>query len=64
MSASTVATADLPHDNIQAQAIALVFAFPAAATVALALRIYSRALTRTFGSGIMLLVINHFTRRG
>ncbi|KIM98242.1 hypothetical protein OIDMADRAFT_43326 [Oidiodendron maius Zn] len=50
MSASTVSTADLPHDSIQPQAIALVFAFPAAATAALALRIYSRALTRTFGS--------------
>lgn len=48
---------DLPHDNIQWQAIALIFAFPAAATVALALRIYSRFLIRAFAIGMILLVL-------
>ncbi|OJJ43547.1 hypothetical protein ASPZODRAFT_145902 [Penicilliopsis zonata CBS 506.65] len=37
-------------DNLQAQAIGLIFAFPAVATAAVALRIYSRTLTRTFAA--------------
>ena len=47
-------TANLPHDNLQAQAITLIFIFPVAATIALALRLYSRTLTRTFASGMDL----------
>ncbi|KAK1148038.1 hypothetical protein N8T08_010672 [Aspergillus melleus] len=38
-----------PKDNLQSQAIGLIFGFPAVATVAVALRLYSRLLTRTFG---------------
>lgn len=38
-------------DNLQSQAIGLIFAFPCLATVAVALRIYSRMLTRSFGAG-------------
>lgn len=40
-----------PEDNLQSQAIGLIFGFPAVATVAVALRLYSRTLTRTFGAG-------------
>lgn len=42
MADTTTNTANLPHDNLQAQAIALIFIFPVAATIALALRLYSR----------------------
>lgn len=38
-------------DNLQPQAIGLIFAFPALATVAVALRLYSRTLTKSFGAG-------------
>lgn len=55
MADTTTDTANLPHDNLQAQAIALIFIFPVAATIALALRLYSRSLTRTFASGEELL---------
>jgi hypothetical protein len=48
-------TVGLPHDNIQPLTVALIFIFPVIATVSLALRIYSRTLTRTFASGIELL---------
>lgn len=51
MADTTTDTANLPHDNLQAQAIALIFIFPVAATIALTLRLYSRSLTRTFASG-------------
>jgi hypothetical protein len=51
MSATSDA-AGLPHDNIQGKAVALIFAFPAVATLALALRVYSRAITRSFASGM------------
>ncbi|KAJ5890289.1 hypothetical protein N7504_011099 [Penicillium tannophilum] len=37
-------------NNLQPQAIGLIFAFPSLATVAVALRIYSRTLTRSFGA--------------
>ncbi|KAJ5338899.1 hypothetical protein N7452_005627 [Penicillium brevicompactum] len=37
-------------DNLQPQAIGLIFAFPALATVAVALRLYSRTLTKSFGA--------------
>ncbi|KAJ5753264.1 hypothetical protein N7520_010181 [Penicillium odoratum] len=37
-------------DNLQPQAIGLIFGFPALATVAVALRVYSRTLTRSFGA--------------
>ncbi|KAJ5106517.1 hypothetical protein N7456_003192 [Penicillium angulare] len=37
-------------DSLQPQAIGLIFGFPAVATAAVALRIYSRALTRSFGA--------------
>ncbi|GAQ08679.1 hypothetical protein ALT_6000 [Aspergillus lentulus] len=39
-----------PSDTLQPQAIALIFAFPAAATIVVGLRIYSRLLTRTFAA--------------
>lgn len=52
--------ADLPHDNIQWKVIALIFAFPAVATVALALRVYSRAITRSFASGMRSLALIDF----
>ncbi|KAG4025152.1 hypothetical protein MFRU_065g00250 [Monilinia fructicola] len=42
--------ADLPHDSRQAQAFTITFVFPIIATVALALRLYSRSLTRSFGA--------------
>lgn len=38
-------------DNLQPQAIALIFAFPCFATVAVALRLYSRTLTKSFAAG-------------
>lgn len=41
-----------PHDNLQAQAIALIFIYLVAATIALVLRLYSRSLARTFATGI------------
>lgn len=44
-------SADLSHKTIQPLAVGLIFAFPTIATVALALRIYSRSLTRTFAAG-------------
>ncbi|KAB8231606.1 uncharacterized protein BDW43DRAFT_281943 [Aspergillus alliaceus] len=37
-------------DNLQPQAIALIFAFPAVATIVVALRIYIRVWTRTFAA--------------
>jgi len=54
-STSTTDTANLPHDTLQPQALTITFFFPAIATVALALRYYSRSLTRTFASGNDLL---------
>lgn len=45
-------TADLPHDNIQSLVVTLVFVFPVVATIALALRLYSRTLTRNFAAGM------------
>lgn len=48
--------ADLSHDNIQGKAVALIFAFPAVATLALALRVYSRAITRSFASGMLFML--------
>ncbi|CAI7652910.1 unnamed protein product [Penicillium crustosum] len=42
-------------DNLQPQAIALIFAFPCFATVAVALRLYSRTLTKSFAA-VRLLV--------
>ncbi|QSZ31842.1 hypothetical protein DSL72_001411 [Monilinia vaccinii-corymbosi] len=47
---SPLALANLPHDNIQGQALAINFAFPALALAALALRLYSRSLTRSFAA--------------
>lgn len=38
-------------DNLQPQAIALIFAFPCFATVAVALRLYTRTLTKSFAAG-------------
>jgi hypothetical protein len=38
-------------DNLQPQAIGLIFAFPSLATVAVALRLYSRTLTKSFAAG-------------
>lgn len=52
MATSAAAVADLPHDNRQAQAFAITFVFPAIATVALFLRLYSRSLTRSFAAGM------------
>ncbi|CAI7578900.1 unnamed protein product [Penicillium viridicatum] len=37
-------------DNLQPQAIALIFAFPCFATVAVALRLYTRTLTKSFAA--------------
>jgi hypothetical protein len=45
------ATGDLPDDNLQAQAIGMIFAFPAVATVAVLLRVYIRLWTRSFAAG-------------
>lgn len=42
---------DLPHDNLQAQAIGLIFGFPAAATVVVLLRVYIRVWMRSFAAG-------------
>ncbi|KAK6596482.1 hypothetical protein H4I96_09134 [Botrytis cinerea] len=50
MATSAAAVADLPHDSRQAQAFAITFVFPAIATVALFLRLYSRSLTRSFAA--------------
>ncbi|ESZ91316.1 hypothetical protein SBOR_8291 [Sclerotinia borealis F-4128] len=50
MATGAVDVADLPHDNLQAQALAITFVFPAIATVALALRLFSRSLTRSFAA--------------
>ncbi len=44
-------TEDLPHDNLQAQAIGLIFGFPAAATVVVLLRVYIRVWMRSFAAG-------------
>ncbi|KAL4767975.1 hypothetical protein BDW60DRAFT_211469 [Aspergillus nidulans var. acristatus] len=44
------ATGDLPDDNLQAQAIGMIFAFPAVATVAVLLRVYIRLWTRSFAA--------------
>ncbi|OJJ04887.1 hypothetical protein ASPVEDRAFT_820783 [Aspergillus versicolor CBS 583.65] len=41
---------DLPHDNLQAQAIGLIFGFPAAATVVVLLRVYIRVWMRSFAA--------------
>jgi hypothetical protein len=38
-------------DNLQPQAIGLIFAFPSVATVVVALRLYSRTLTKSFAAG-------------
>lgn len=38
-------------DNLQPQAIGLIFAFPCFATVAVALRVYSRTLMKSFAAG-------------
>jgi hypothetical protein len=43
--------ATLDHSNLQSEAIAVTFAFPVLATIAVGLRLYSRSLTRTFGYG-------------
>ncbi|KAI9651292.1 hypothetical protein NHQ30_001330 [Ciborinia camelliae] len=48
--AAPLDVADLPHDNRQAQAFAITFIFPTIATLALALRLYSRSLTRSFAA--------------
>ncbi|KAB8292574.1 hypothetical protein EYC80_008280 [Monilinia laxa] len=50
MDMGAVNVADLPHDSRQAQAFTITFVFPVIATVALALRMYSRSLTRSFGA--------------
>lgn len=50
MATSAVNVADLPHDSRQSQAFALTFVFPIIATIALALRLYSRSLTRSFAA--------------
>ncbi|KAL3478335.1 hypothetical protein BJX99DRAFT_256662 [Aspergillus californicus] len=47
---ATTTTDDLPHDNLQAQAIGLIFGFPAAATIVVLLRVYIRVWTRTFAA--------------
>ncbi|KAJ5627617.1 hypothetical protein N7490_009845 [Penicillium lividum] len=47
------------NDNLQAQAIGLIFGFPALATVAVALRVYSRTLTRSFGAVIIYTYIGY-----
>ncbi|KAL4994025.1 hypothetical protein BDV10DRAFT_197863 [Aspergillus recurvatus] len=47
---ATTARGDLPHDNLQAQAIGMIFAFPAVATVAVLLRVYIRVWTRSFAA--------------
>ncbi|KAL4762092.1 uncharacterized protein BDW70DRAFT_149544 [Aspergillus foveolatus] len=47
---ATTATGDLPHDNLQVQAIGMIFAFPAVATVAVLLRAYIRLWTRSFAA--------------
>lgn len=57
MSAPIIDPADLPHDNIQAQAVAIIFVFPAVATLAVALRLYSRALIRAFALGMALSIL-------
>lgn len=46
-------------DNLQPQAIGLIFAFPALATVAVALRLYSRTLTKSFGAGQLSILSSH-----
>lgn len=43
---------DLPHDNLQAQAIGLIFGFPVAATVVVLLRVYIRVWMRSFAAGM------------
>lgn len=52
MDSSTSDSDDLPHDNLQAQAIGLIFGFPAAATVVVLLRVYIRAWMRSFAAGM------------
>ncbi|KAL4900865.1 hypothetical protein BDW74DRAFT_182450 [Aspergillus multicolor] len=44
------AVGNRPHDNLQAQAIGMIFAFPAVATVAVLLRVYIRVWTRSFAA--------------
>lgn len=61
MATSAAAVADLPHDSRQAQAFAITFVFPAIATVALFLRLYSRSLTRSFAAGMYLLLVVLFS---
>lgn len=39
------------NDNLQSQAIGLIFAFPCFASAAVALRLYSRTLTKSFAAG-------------
>lgn len=52
MDSSTSDSDDLPHDNLQAQAIGLIFGFPAAATVVVLLRVYIRVWMRSFAAGM------------
>lgn len=52
MATSAVDIADLSHDNLRTQALAINYLFPSIGTVAVALRLYSRSLTRSFGSGM------------
>ncbi|KAL4814968.1 hypothetical protein BDW67DRAFT_191983 [Aspergillus spinulosporus] len=47
---ATAATGDLPHDNLQARASGMIFAFPVVATVAVLLRVYIRLWTRSFAA--------------
>ncbi|KAL4942364.1 hypothetical protein BDV06DRAFT_235451 [Aspergillus oleicola] len=47
---ATPTAADLPHDNLQAHAIGMIFAFPAVATLAVLLRVYIRVWTHSFAA--------------
>jgi hypothetical protein len=47
-------------DNLQPQAIGLIFAFPSVATVAVALRLLSRTLTKSFAAGQFSILVFFF----
>ncbi|KAF9248238.1 hypothetical protein DTO013E5_5258 [Penicillium roqueforti] len=47
------------NDNLQSQAIGLIFAFPCFASAAVALRLYSRTLTKSFAAVIIYTYIGY-----
>ncbi|RDW94961.1 hypothetical protein BP5796_00724 [Coleophoma crateriformis] len=47
----------LNHDNLQGHALVILVAFPVLATISLALRLYSRSLTKTFAADDIFIIV-------